>query len=137
MKKSVYTSLAVMMLAISAPAFAEETDHTKLTTKNYVDQGLRAVYQVAKDAADKVGNAADGVNPATGLMGAVATLQGKVNALETDAIYTGATGVTVDANNVIRLSAPQDGKRYVFQDGAWVELATVDEWNADVLTTTP
>ncbi len=133
MKRSVYTSLAVMMLAISAPAFAEETDHTKLTTKNYVDQGLRAVYQVAKDAADKLGSVADGKN----LASEVATLQGKVNALETDAIYTGATGVTVDANNVIRLSAPQDGKRYVFQDGAWVELATVDEWNADVLTTTP
>lgn len=145
MKKSVYSSLAVLILMMTSSAFAaDEADHTKLTSKYYVDSGLRAVYQVAQYAADKVGLEADNEGPATGLIkdvtdlqGSISTLQDKVQNIENGSVYTATDGITIDQNNTIKLTAPKDGKRYLYQNGAWVELVTVDTWNSNVLTPEP
>jgi len=171
MNKHVYSGLALLMLMMVSPAFATETEHTTLTTKNYVDQGLRAVYQPAKYAYDKVGQEATQTTPATGLIGRVDALEDtvgdatdglvkdvndlkdtvgdateglvkKVNDLEINAGKTYGAGdgvsVTVDPNNsnnnLINIDAPSDGNKYVFKDGQWVPLPTVDTWDPGILT---
>ncbi len=54
MKKIAFTMASI--LVATGAAFAD--DHTTLTTKNYVDSGLRAVYQKAQTAETKADNAA-------------------------------------------------------------------------------
>lgn len=90
MKKIVFSGFMASVLMASSAAFAD--DNTTLTTKNYVDSGLRAVYRVAtgaengavKDLQTTVGATGTGGNASTGLVGDVEALQ--------DAIGTAGTG---------------------------------------------
>jgi peptidoglycan hydrolase CwlO-like protein len=165
MKKVVFSFIA--LLFGTSTSFATVDENTTLTTKNYVDSGLRAVYNVAKDAEttantasatataasekvddleETIGDANDGlvkdVNDLKGTVGdANSGLVKKVNDLENTvgASYTGGVGVSVNANNEINLDVPStnDGKTYVFKDGQWVELPVVNAWDPSILTTTP
>ena len=91
MKKIVFSGFMASVLMASSAAFADESA-TALTTKNYVDSGLRAVYRVAtgaengavKDLQTTVGKAGTGDEASTGLVGDVEALQ--------DAIGTAGTG---------------------------------------------
>ena len=84
MKKIVFSGFMASVLMASSAAFAD--DNTTLTTKNYVDSGLRAVYRVAtgaengavKDLQTAVGTAGTGGNAGTGLTGDVEALQDTV-----------------------------------------------------------
>ena len=59
--RKLLTSFIVLAMFIGAgAAFADDT--TALTTKNYVDSGLRAVYNVAADAQERVGTLTTTVN---------------------------------------------------------------------------
>ena len=181
MKKRAVFSGVMALLVGSSAAWAD--DNTTLTTKNYVDSGLRAVYDVAKDASDAIGDANSGLikdvndlkdtvgDSTDGLVKAVDDLETtvgdansglvkdvddlqttvgdansglvkKVNDLENTvgATYTGGVGISVDSNNQIGLeglTGATDNKTYVFKNGQWVELETVNNWNPSVLTATP
>ena len=100
MKKIVFSGFMASVLMASSAAFAEESA-TALTTKNYVDSGLRAVYRVAtgaengavKDLQTTVGKAGTGGEASTGLVGDVETLKSAVGkASEGDTPGTGLTG---------------------------------------------
>ena len=138
MKSNTLLFVVTLSVLISSGAFAEDnaTDNAKLTTRGYVDGGLSFVYQQATAAEAKadaaqndvdslenvVGAAADGQNPATGLVGKVADLENVVGATENNGLratvgtlqsdvstlqtnvnnlqvasktYTGGTGITV------------------------------------------
>lgn len=58
MKKVMFSGVMALLVGTSA---AVADDSTTLTTKNYVDSGLRAVYNIAKPAADAIGNASSGL----------------------------------------------------------------------------
>lgn len=82
MKKSFAYGLAMSVSALSIGAYAapgDDASSAALTTKGYVDTGLKYVYDSAKgditNLQTTVGAPANGVNPATGLVGDVADLQ--------------------------------------------------------------
>jgi len=84
MKKMLCGSFAVIMLIATSSAFAV-VDNNSLTTKGYVDDGLRAVYttatgaqNTANTAIQAIGSVASGGNAGTGLAGKVETLEGIV-----------------------------------------------------------
>lgn len=122
MKKSVLYSLIASVSMVSIGAYAEDANSTALTTKGYVDAGLKYVYDAAKgditslqtalsdgngglidvgDLADTVGVAGTGGNPGTGLVGAVESLQDTVGD-STDGLVKDVTDLQTavgDANN--------------------------------------
>ena len=99
MRKKFLYGLAASISMVSIGAYAEDANNTALTTKGYVDAGLKYVYDAAKgdisnlqnalsdgngglidvgDLANTVGTAGTGENPGTGLVGAVEGLQDTV-----------------------------------------------------------
>lgn len=93
MKKMLSSGL--VMSALFATSSALAADANSLTTKGYVDDGLRAVYQVAKGAADAIG---DGTTP--GLAKDVATLQGIVGDGTTPGLAQDVAGLTQDVTGL-------------------------------------
>lgn len=88
MKKIIFSGFMGAMLAV--PAFA--ADGTSLTTKNYVDDGLRAVYSASKSYTDSV---ITGTQENPGLNPRVTQLETDVDTLA-DTIGDSDMGTTAD-----------------------------------------
>jgi len=140
--------MASMFVATGA-AFAAEGD-TALTTKKYVDDGLRAVYGRASDTYTKSEADSTFLKSATAAstyltQQSAAQIYATISAVE-DAIE--ATEYSVDDNGGVAIdnedhkigldfgsgNTPASGVAYVYQDGVFKQLETVGEWNSDVLT---
>lgn len=134
MKKIAFVGFLTSMLVVSGTAFAtgedvnvSANDSATLTTKNYVDDGLRYVYGVKANKAD------------------VYTKNDVYTKDEADAkfltsvdTYSGENGVTVDNENKVKLNVTaQEGSMYVYTSEGWSELPVQDEWSADIFNTTP
>ncbi len=111
MKKKLLYSLIASMSMVSIGAYAEDASSSALTTKGYVDAGLKYVYDsIQSDVGDiqgditnlqnTVGAPASGGNAATGLVGDVAGLQ--------DAIGTAGVGNTPGTGLTGDVEALQD-----------------------------
>lgn len=161
----------VLLLMGQVPAFAEEestttkTDATltALTTKDYVDKGLKYVYKNAananysddvnykagtvgaeiKDIKSKVDNPAAGAydNKDSGLtadtiQGAIDELAGEIDNLPAATTYEGGVGIAVE-NGKVGLkgvtASAAANKTFVFKDGSWQELEVEDEWESGFL----
>lgn len=133
MKKSVLYSLiaSMSMISVAASAAPVADDSTaSLTTKGYVDSGLKYVYDAIKgdvtnvqgditdlqtalsdgngglvdvgDLADTVGATGTGGNPSTGLVGDVEELQGKIGTATAGNVPgTGLTGRVENLENAV------------------------------------
>lgn len=125
-----------------------------LTTKGYVDAGLKEVWKRAKQA--DVGNA----NTATynsetnytagtvgaaikaiegdldNVAGAVDDLKDQVDSLTTGIEYESGVGITVDNDTHtvgLDIEGNLENKTYVLKNGQWQELEVVKEWNSGIL----
>ena len=84
MKKTALTGVLATMLMTTGAAFANEPEVTlsTLTTKNYVDSGLRFVYQAAQDAATSAATNAGNISSLqTTVNGQGSTITGIQNAI--------------------------------------------------------
>ena len=114
-------STAASNAVATANAASDKVDDLAETIGDETDGLVKDV----EDLKDTVGDANGG------LVKRVTELEGK-----TAAEYTGGVGISVNSNNQIGLNGltgAQDGKTYVFKDGAWVELPVVDTWDASIL----
>ena len=171
MKKMMVFGFMVLLLMGQVPAFAEEestttkTDAvlTALTTKDYVDKGLKYVYKNAANAnySDAVNYKAGTVgaeikniknkanNPAAGaydnkdsgltadtIQGAIDELADEIDNLPAGTTYEGGVGIEVE-NGKVGLkgvtASAAANKTFVFKDGSWQELEVEDEWTPDFL----
>lgn len=169
--KKILTSLIALTICVgTGAAFAEgeepavnpsapSAQATPLTTKTYVDDGLKYVYRVASDAATAAGNAATAATNAAaaaaaaqddvddlaetvaGHTGQISDLQDQIDNLNLEGTtYAAGTGITIDANDNNKVSVKglaataSDGKRYVYQNGELTELEVAHNWNPSVLT---
>lgn len=121
MKKITFTGFFMSVLMASGAAFAVE-DSAILTTKNYVDDGLRYVYGVKADKDDVYTK-----DEADNKFLTSVDLSG----LDTTS-YSGQNGVTVDGHNVKLNVTPETGSMYVYTSDGWSELEVQDEWSADI-----
>ena len=148
-------SLLIAVSGLTNTAFASE-EATALTTKGYVDAGLKAVWNKAK-AADvenantatydseteydegTVGAAIKSIeNDLGNVAGAVDGLEDRVDSLEADATYESGVGITVDnENRTVGLKGvtAQElaNKTYVLKNGEWQELEVEDSWDPNIL----
>ena len=101
MKKKILYGLVASISMATAGAYATDASDNAVTTKGYVDAGLKYVYKVANGISDgavktlqtAVGTTSNGNTPGTGLAGAVETLQGTIGAKGTGgAAGTGLAG---------------------------------------------
>ena len=153
-KKLLYTLIASMSV-ISVTAYADpvaDDNNTALTTKGYVDTGLKYVYDSIKgdvtnvegditNLQNTVGAPATATSDATGLVGDVANLQ--------DTIGTEGQGNTPGTGLTGRIEALEDAvttldnlgtdnldanKKYILQtnaqgEGSWSEIEVESTWN--------
>ncbi len=153
MKRNFLCGLIASVSMISIGAYADpvpDASSAALTTKGYVDDGLKYVYKVASGISDGavkslqniVGNAADPANnvEATGLVK-------RVTDLEKNNGYTAGTGVVVtpgenDDPSTIGIAVPSNatnGTKYVFQadgngGGTWQAMEVESTWDPTFLT---
>ncbi len=153
MKRNFLCGLIASVSMISIGAYADpvpDASSAALTTKGYVDDGLKYVYKVASGISDGavkslqniVGNAADPANnvEATGLVK-------RVTDLEKNNGYTAGTGVVVtpgenDDPSKIGIAVPSNatnGTKYVFQadgngGGTWQAMEVESTWDPTFLT---
>lgn len=153
------------MPAFAAPSDEQQADATPeaLTTKGYVDAGLKYVYKNAANATYNGSvNYAEGTvgaeikniknkanNPAAGaydnaesgltadtIQGAIDELAGEIDNLPAATTYEGGVGIAVE-NGKVGLkgvtASAAANKTYVFKDGSWQELEVEDEWKPDFL----
>lgn len=114
------------------------------STANAASETANAASEKVDALENTIGDATDGLvkevndlkttvgDNTSGLVKKVNDLQGQVQ----ENSYTGGVGISVDANNQIGLeglTGAQDGKTYVFKDGAWVELPIANTWDASIL----
>jgi len=153
-KKATVGFIASLLMA-SGSAIAAEGD-ASLTTKHYVDEGLRAVYRTATESAAE--NAASITNLQTTLstaLGEEATrattaetalderlttaesdideLQETVNALDGVA-YEGENGVYVEDHKVGLDVEAEEGEMYIYTSTGWSALPVQDTWDPSILT---
>lgn len=152
MKRNFLCGLIASVSMISIGAYADpvpDASSAALTTKGYVDDGLKYVYKVASGISDGavkslqniVGNAADPANnvEATGLVK-------RVTDLENSNGYTAGTGIKVtpgtgDNPSTIGLDVTTSvNTTYVFKTdangaGTWSEMEVADTWDPTFLTT--
>ena len=121
MKKITFTGFFALMLMFSGAAFAVE-DSAILTTKSYVDDGLRYVYGVKADK-DAVYTKEE-------------SDERYIKSIDLDEMdtteYSGQNGVTVDEHNVKLDVTPSEGSMYVYTSDGWAELEVQDEWSSDI-----
>lgn len=144
MKKMVYGSIAVIALMATSSAMAAVSNDS-LTTKGYVDAGLKYVH----DEIVAVDNVVNGNGTTTtGLVGAVGTagngtqgsgtgLTGRVEDLELQmqnvpSALTGENGVTI-ANGKAQITGlssttANDGKMYILKNNSAEELSVATSW---------
>jgi len=168
MKRNFLCGLIASVSMISIGAYADpvpDASSAALTTKGYVDDGLKYVYKVASGISDGavkslqniVGAPANGSDPATGLVGDVEALQKtvgnetsglvkRVTDLENSNGYTAGTGIKVtpgtgDNPSTIGLDVTTSANTtYVFKTdangaGTWSEMEVADTWDPTFLTT--
>ena len=135
---------------------AADASLTALTTKGYVDAGLKAVWKKAKDADVENANTAtydSNTNYTAGTVGAaiksiegdldnvvdaVDELEDRVDDLEASVTYESGVGITVDnENRTVGLKGvtAQElaNKTYVLKNGQWQELEVEDSWDPNIL----
>ncbi|MBQ6012277.1 MAG: hypothetical protein IJL23_04140 [Alphaproteobacteria bacterium] len=160
MKKSVLYSLIASISMVSAGAYADpvaDASSSALTTKGYVDTGLKYVYDsIQSDVGDiqvdvtnlqnTVGAPASGGNAATGLVGDVEALQDAVGtAGQGEQPGTGLTGRVESLEDAVTTldnlgtDDLQANKKYILQtnsdgEGSWSELEVESSWNPGFLT---
>lgn len=144
MKRLVYGSIAVIALMATSSAMAAVSNDS-LTTKGYVDAGLKYVH----DEIVAVDNVVNGNGTTTtGLVGAVGTagngtqgsgtgLTGRVEDLELQmqnvpSALTGENGVTI-ANGKAQITGlssttANDGKIYILKNNSAEELSVATSW---------
>ena len=136
---------------------------TTLTTKDYVDTGLKYVYKNAANAnysdavnykagtvgaeiksiKNKANNPADGAYNNTGsgltastIQDAIDELADEIDNLPAATTYEGGVGIAVE-NGKVGLkgvtASAAANKTYVFKNGSWQELKVEDEWDPDFL----
>ena len=170
MKKIMVFGFMVSILMGQMPAFAAPGDEQQadataeaLTTKGYVDAGLKYVYKNAanatyngsvnyaegtvgaeiKDIKNKANNPAAGAydNTDSGLtadtiQGAIDELAGEIDNLPAATTYEGGVGIAVE-NGKVGLkgvtASAAANKTFVFKDGSWQELEVEDEWKPGFL----
>ena len=162
MKKIMFFGFIVSVLMGQSLVFAApgedpvDASATALTTKRYVDAGLKAVWNKAK-AADvenantatydseteydegTVGAAIKSIeNDLGNAAGAVDELEDRVDSLEAATTYESGVGITVDnENRTVGLKGvtAQElaNKTYVLKNGEWQELEVEDSWNPNIL----
>ena len=169
MKKIMFFGFIVSVLMGQSLVFAAPDEDpvdasvTELTTKDYVDKGLKYVYKNAANAnySDAVNYKAGTVgaeiksiknkanNPAAGaydnadsgltavtIQGAIDELAGEIDNLPAATTYEGGVGIAVE-NGKVGLkgvtASAAANKTYVFKNGSWQELKVEDEWNPDFL----
>ena len=108
MKKVLLSSL--MMGMFCATAAVADTTSTQLTTKNYVDSGLQAVYNKAKGLANAASQAAaDAQTTADQAVGAISGIQDDINdindyvgnkTMNVEGVVVQATGLGLDIENL-------------------------------------
>ena len=156
MNKMKITGIMATVLMTTGAAFAAGEDTAALTTKGYVDAGLKAVYQTATGAASTASANASSITSLQTTVGShassiaslqtavssnaddIATLQTAVSNLDTTA-YTGENGVTVSDHKVKLDVNAAEGKMYVFKGGAdstaaWTELEVASVWDSTILS---
>ena len=160
--KVIFFGLMMAILVFSGAAMAEDpttpvtvpnnstalnASTNQLTTKNYVDSGLRAVYGVTQTNAEKIGNlnsvdiVVEDENAPGGERG-VANLVEAINIVKDIAedaaatTYNGTNGVTIN-NNTRQVSlngVANNDKMYAYKNGTFEEIPVVNEWDSGVLT---
>ena len=160
MKKGFLYGLIASVSVFSIAAYADpvaDADSSALTTKGYVDTGLKYVYDAIKgDVGDvqgditnlqnTVGNTDMGTNADT-ITGAISELNSAVQQLGTPNQYTDGDGikVTPGANqsdpSSIGLDLPSNPSAgsYVYKidangDGTWAPIEVEDSWDPGFLT---
>jgi hypothetical protein len=161
MNKKLLYSLIASLTMISAGAYANEPvqddDNSALTTKGYVDAGLKFVYDSAKsnvegietditNLQEAVGTAGTPGNAGTGLVGDVEELQNAIGtAGQNNEQGTGLTGrvealedavTTLDNLGTNNLG---NNKKYILQtnsdgEGSWSEIKVESTWNPTAFT---
>lgn len=143
--KHVLFSFAVLSLLAVSPAFSE-VPVAHLTTKNYVDTGLKSVYSKIKalntatqadldELTVYVGAPAVGDEPASGLTGQIDTLAADVRSIEDRVVYTdNDSGVLVTADRKVGIlgldhNTKISDKMYLFKNNRAVELDVADTWS--------
>ena len=131
MKKVLFSGIMMGVLGATA-AMADTT--TQLTTKGYVDEGLKAVYQKAKGLASEAKTAADNAQAAataaqttaTNALDTAETVQENFNALDE---YVGSKTVTVDGQTVAASGLSKDVEDLETAVGNKDNLSTTDKTN--------
>ena len=136
MKNVTITGIMASMLMTTGVAFAAGEADAFLTTKNYVDAGLRAVYQTASDAASDASTNASNIATNSAAIASnassITALQAAISGLD-GAAYSGVNGVTISDHNVSLNVNATEGNMYVYTSSGWSELDVVDTWNSSVL----
>ena len=151
MKKNVLYGLSAVVLMFSGSAYANpvsDDNNTALTTKGYVDAGLKYVYDSIKgevtdvegDIVDlqtdvstlqnKIGNSSMGTNDPT-VTGAIGEIESRVDAVESDIDGLKTTVETLDGLGTDNLDA---NKKYILQTdsnghGSWNEIKIESSWS--------
>ena len=123
MKKIVFSGFVASMLIGSA--FAAVTDSAILTTKNYVDGGLRYVYTVKADKDSVYTKQESDAKYLTSVD--IAGMDGTA--------YTADKGIAINNHKVELDVDAQEGSMYIYTSDGWSELPVEDEWSADIFTT--
>lgn len=132
MKKIAFGVLSLSVLIGAAFAEGDEvvyvanpgqTERSEvLTTKDYVDDGLRYVYGLKADKESVFTKEESDERYIR-----------SVDFAEMDTTaYTGQNGVAVEGHNVKLNVAPSEGSMYVYTSDGWTELEVQDEWSADI-----
>lgn len=150
--KHVLFSFAALSILATMPAFSTETTH--LTTKGYVDTGLKEVYNRIKalnsatqndlnELTIYVGAPSTDESPASGLTAQVEALSGDLNSMESRIVYTGdGRGVLVTDDRKVSITGltsntGTNDKIYVFRNNIATELEVEDTWSIPETTTEP
>lgn len=145
MKNLTFTGIMASILMTTGAAFAAgEVELATLTTKGYVDAGLKAVYKTAATAASDAStnasniatnsaaiatnaeNIATNANSITALQAAISGLDG--------AAYSGVNGVTISDHDVGLNVTATGNNMYVYTASGWAALPVEDTWNSSILT---
>lgn len=146
--KKILTSGIVFsaLIGVGSALAAVENDQaaSSLTTKGYVDTGLKYVYDEATDASAAAAANAQSIQTLQGTVSgnttAIEALQTTVNNLnDSDTTYSGGDGITINANNEINIEGlattqevANQGKKYIYQNGTLQPLEIEDSWNAGI-----
>ena len=142
-------------LSILTATFAVHAETSYLTTKEYVDAGLKAVHNRSKERDSAlqsdideltiyVGAPAVGDTPATGLTKQISDINATIDVVRQDAVYSGdGTGVLVTDNRKVGITGLSsatgtNNRMYVFKNNMATELEIADTWMiGSVMMTTP